>query len=170
VGKSELEFHHARTIVLIRRKLEWTQSVNDFWRMWREEDVFLLRNLDSRWLISACDTIVDISNDQEMRAAAAAATLFANTCKLYETERLMKTSLESVDTEKSGDRVELYDGLTAFVVGRGDMVHNLFARVGTLNDGCVANKILKEVMNRARQNDTVFRRFGDIHEVEHTRW
>src|ERR1044071_2745543 len=62
-SKSMLEFFHAGTIVHLRRGIGLDVHTDRFERMWREEREFLLEALDLRWLISACDTIVDISQD-----------------------------------------------------------------------------------------------------------
>ena len=55
-------------------------------------------------------------------------------------------------------------------VQEGDMVYNLLGRVEALNGHCVAPRIMKELVRRALQHDTVFRRFGDVHQSERTKW
>jgi hypothetical protein len=90
----------------------------------------LCSNLDARWLVSACDTIIDHFNEPDEIATAIAGSMFMNTVKLYETERLTQATVRSFDEVfKDGSRVPLCDGMSAFVVGGGDMVKNLVRRV-----------------------------------------
>jgi hypothetical protein len=73
--------------VLLRRRIDLETNLARTRMLWRSEAPFLVAKLDSRWLVSACDTIIDHWHEPEERALALAGTLFANTIKLYETER-----------------------------------------------------------------------------------
>src|SRR5690348_17064034 len=55
-GNSELCFAHAQLIVCIRRSRELADALPMFFKLWRDEPEFLAKHLDSRWLISTCDT------------------------------------------------------------------------------------------------------------------
>jgi hypothetical protein len=174
-GKSQLEFFHAATVVFIRRRLNLPETADRFWRMWRAEGDFLASRLDSRWLVSACDTIIDTANDQGERALAIAGTLYANTMKLYETERLALGTRhlgpENYDTGTGDARHELFDGVTAFNLGRGDMIAKLMRRLDRkVNRNRVAGRILVELIGRAHRSDTVYSRFAAAHERPKTAW
>lgn len=174
-GRSQLEFFQAATVVFIRRRLNLPDTVDRFWRMWRAEGDFLASRLDSRWLVSACDTIVDTANDPGERALAIAGTLYANTMKLYETERLALGTRhlgpESYDTGIRDARHELFDGVTAFNPGRGDMISKLMRRLNLkLDQDRVAGRILVELIGRAHRSDTVYSRFAAAHERPETAW
>lgn len=169
-GKSYLGFFHAATIAFIRRGENLAHCLSNFNRMWAQEGEFLRAELDSRWLIAACDTIIDHGQDKQEVATAIAATLFMNTVKLYETEWLtQQKTREYDDVFATSLQVPLVDGLSAFLVGRGDMVQNLLARV-KLADSPVAGAILQELVARANKHDTVFSRMRKLHTNPKTLW
>ncbi|MBK8506179.1 MAG: hypothetical protein IPL46_30655 [Saprospiraceae bacterium] len=158
-GCSQLELIHALTIVYIRRGMRENESINLFWLMWSKESNFLLQKLDSRWLISAADTIIDVSNEPNEKTTAFAATLFMNMIKLYETERLYNNfSLES-NIQLPKKYLDLFDGLSAFVEG-GDMINNLMERSLKISSNSNSGGILRELMRRSFQHDTVLYRIA----------
>jgi hypothetical protein len=59
--------------------------------MWAEEAHFLAKALNTKWLVSACDTFADHSNDDAERATALLAATMIKTIKIYETERLFRS-------------------------------------------------------------------------------
>lgn len=143
----------------------------NFRRIWAEEGEFLCSRLDSRWLVSACDTIIDHFEERDEVATAVAGTLFMNTVKLYETERLVQQPARGFEEVLGADRrVTLFDGMAAFLVGRGDMVRNMLDRVTRGADSPIASPILKELIRRANTHDTVFKRFRDLHTNPRTLW
>ena len=81
-GKTYLEFFHAATTCFIRRRLNLDHCLANFRQIWQEESVFMCEHLDTRWLVSACDTIIDHFEDPNEVAVAIGGTLFMNTCKL----------------------------------------------------------------------------------------
>ncbi|GGJ11481.1 hypothetical protein [Neoroseomonas lacus] len=162
LDRSELLFIHAGCVVALRRRLAVDHFLPLYLRLWREEKAFLLRELSLRWLVSACDTLVDRGETPVQRAVALSGSLLANSMKLAETERLRSRLVED-DAEPPRPRPptgDLFDGMTTFRPG-GDMVDNLFRRlvqVATLDD--VAGPILQEVARRVRRADTVVRRLA----------
>lgn len=175
-GRSHLELFHAIVIVLIRRGIEKARHAELFNAMWQAEQGFLCRTLDIRWLISACDTIVDVSERSEDAAVAYAGTLFMNTIKLYETENVASgTPGARPGEQRSYDPINglvpLFGGLSAFVIGHGDMIANLHARARSICRGeTPAQAILAELIGRANEHDTVLRRFRDVHQKQDTLW
>lgn len=172
VGRTELELYHALLMVMIRRKINLQKNIQRARDLWAYETDFLCRNLDSRWLVSACDTIMDYWPEDTERALAATGALFTNTLKLYETERWVTGQADATQQyEMVNGRVSLHDGLSAFVIGHGDMVVNLHRRIRHLCSGNTpAGKILYELLSRASKFDTVFKRFKDVHRDESTNW
>lgn len=171
-GSPELGLYHAALTVLIRRGIDLEANITKVQILWRNEGEFLCRNLDSRWLVSACDTIIDHWPDSSERALAMAGSLFTNTLKLYETERWStgQYSARPEYRELSG-RIPLHDGLSAFTIGQGDMIANLHRRVQSfLRDGSAAALILNELLKRASTHDTVYRRFRSVHKNAATLW
>jgi hypothetical protein len=169
-GEPQIDFYHAALTVLIRRRIQGELAQQHFERVWSEQSDHLLSSLSARWLVSACDTIMDCSADPVERAMACAASNLMNTIKLYETERLAngpsRTSLESLATP-----VPLFDGMTSFSVGWGDMILNLRKRTEAICSGnTTASKILRELLRRADRADTIYRRLAQVHVIDDTRW
>jgi LPS sulfotransferase NodH len=175
-GTSSLLLYHAVINFLIRRSIDLQANITRFIELWENDRAFLLVNLDSRWLVSACDTIADHHPDATQRALAMAGTLFINTLRMYETERSLsaKNEAEASDiaaTPSLSNRVALYDGLTAFAIGQGDAIQNLFRRIEKLGaDDTTAGAILHELVARANSNDTVFARLRAVHRNPATMW
>lgn len=161
LDRSELLFIHAGCVVALRRRLAVDHFLPLYLRLWREEKDFLLRELSLRWLVSACDTLVDRGETPVQRAVALSGSLLANSMKLAETERLRaRPAGDDAAVPPRAPTGDLFDGMTTFRPG-GDMVDNLFrrlAQVATLDD--VAGPILQEVGRRVRQADTVVRRLA----------
>lgn len=101
--------------------------------------------------------------------------MLINTVKLDETERLTLPSLETSQPRLAalrGKYVDLFDGLTAFGVGRGDMVRNLVMRLDRTSktDDAFVSRIFFAAVERLFHNDTVFLRFGHLHTNDATKW
>lgn len=171
-GCSMILFYHAWLIVGIRRQDDVALRERQFFELWKSERDFLLQNLNARWLVSACDTMADVSPDRAERSVALAASLLANTVKLYETERLLASSGESCVSEHHiGCRPKaLFDGMTTFAVGAGDMIRNLIERCARESSWTISGAILLELLRRMNALDTVFRRLQRCHRNPATRW
>lgn len=171
VGRTEIEYAHAAMTVLLRRRVSEERSWKRFQQIWEECEPLLLQRLNTRWLVSACDTICDHSPDRAERALALAGSLLMNTVKLYETEMWMKE-----EGAKGYDRfpkmgMTLFDGVTPFMVGGGDMIANLNKRLkSACENPTTASNILKEIFRRLHVNNTVFQRFQLLHTTEFTKW
>lgn len=160
IDRSELLYIHAGCVVALRRRLALDHFLPLYLRLWQEEQAFLLKELSLRWLVSACDTLVDRAESPVQRAVALSGTLLANSMKLAETERF-QLGLDGRDLPRPRRAAEdLFDGMTVFRPG-GDMIGNLFRRleqVATLDP--IAGPILAEVARRVQNADTVVRRLG----------
>lgn len=172
-GSSELEFLVASTIVHIRRDIRADAYFDQFSTIWSAHTDFLLERLSSRWLVSCCDTIADRSDDESEKTIAFSASLFMNTIKLYESERLAQSLVGpapqplKTSTIPELKRVPLFDGMTVFLIGRGELIQNLMQRLENLDPkNSLAASILKQLVARAQHFDTVFRRFKAIQKSE----
>lgn len=169
-GEPLLHYHHAALSVLIRRDIQRDLVLQQFEAMWRAEPDCLLR-LSMRWLISACDTLMEYAPDMTDRTAGAMGSFLGNTVKLYETERHFGGATSAMDAEAAATPVPLFDGLTSFSVGYGDMIFNQRVRFAQLaSAGSFAHRIVLEIIARLDANDTVFSRFAKLHKVDDTRW
>lgn len=160
VGQLEIKFAHAAMIVLLRRKISVETVYRHYRALWSAHSDILLEILDSRWLVSACDTLSDLSDDPDEARTATLISLFVNTVKLFETERVMD-GRQHVQGARLTQRTPLYDGLTGFMVGEGDMVANLVRRLDqTLRHDSLVDRIARQLITRALFSDTVFSRFN----------
>lgn len=125
-GQSLIAFYHAVLIVRMRRGEQIGTTFRDLWAV---EGQFLKRNLRLRWLISACDSIIDDDAfEPAERALALAASMLTATVKLYETERLDLGSGQQARPYSQANVQPLFDGMTTFSIGYGDLVSNLIKR------------------------------------------
>jgi len=169
-GDPQINFFHAVLNVLIRRDVQKQQAVRHFDALWEEHGDHLLSSLSARWLVSACDTLMDCSHDPVERALACTASTLMNTIKLYETERL-SNGPAAFHLEELARPVSLFDGMTSFSVGYGDMIRNLRERTRAIcARDTVAAKIVLELLSRADRANTIYYRLATIHRVDGTRW
>ena len=66
-GKSELEFYHAQLNVLLRRKYRLKETYKKFKKLWDNEHTYLVKKLNTRWLISAADSFLDNDKDDHVK-------------------------------------------------------------------------------------------------------
>jgi len=176
VNQSELCYTHAKIIVLIRRDFETKNHYSLFEQLWKEEKDYLLKNLNTRWLISATDTFADLSNDDAIKSLSVACSCLLNTVKIQESERFI-TNFDSYkdDNEKitrldNEERIPLFDGTSVFKVGTDDTLRNMRWRIDKAAKINIAGEILLEVFLRLQVHDTVFKRLKDKHKRSKTGW
>ncbi len=177
IGRSELEFFHAKLVVCIRRHLDLDRDLKIYFDLWTKEVDYLCDRLSLRWLISAADTFADHAPDGKSQVLGLAASLLVNTIKLVETERMIQDTVQASDSSKVTSKISdsemeipLFDGLTVFRVGRGDMIRNLRDRLLHVSQGDPAGQILREVFARIQAYDTVYHRFRNRHIRKNTMW
>ncbi|MCO6178863.1 hypothetical protein [Ciceribacter sp. RN22] len=174
-GQSELVYHHAKLIVLLRREFRVKETFAQFKELWESEAEFLCEHLNIRWLVSAADTFADHDRDRAVRNAALLVSLLVNTVKVYETERFITAAAGNPVVD---DRVELlqtelvplFEGLSCFTVGTDDTLRNMRWRLEKAFDDGVLGMILKTVYDRLQVNDTVFARLRALHRRDRTGW
>ena len=175
VGERELSYTHAKIIVLIRRDFETKKHFVIFEQLWHQEKKYLLKNLNTRWLIAATDTFVDYSNDDAICALSLACSCLLNTVKIQATEHLIMQTKNRLDDSKTvhtlqNERVALFDGVSAFAVGTDDTLRNMRWRIDKMAKKNIAGEILLEVFLRLQRHDTVYKRFKDRHARDRTGW
>ncbi|MGQ0567591.1 MAG: polysaccharide pyruvyl transferase family protein [Gemmobacter sp.] len=170
-GQPLIWLYHATVIAGLRRRLDAEANWDRFARLWAAHGDWLLANLDSRWLISACDTIADHHPEATVRAAGLAVSAALNILRLSETERRARGGPDLRPLGRRHDPLRLYDGLRWFAIGKDDTVANLFARLDRVrDDATLPGRILATLLSRATDHDTVFRRLSDAHDDPATRW
>src|SRR5579871_259500 len=169
-GAPLLCFAHAQLVVCIRRKIDLDQNVPAFLKLWAEEFEFLAAHLNSRWLISACDTFADYGSDAQ-KAGAMLLVVLINTVKLAETERLAlldpnprREKFDAIAASHDAKvHIELWDGLVAYTPFAGDMPRNMLRRLATLTGKDRAlNVIARILIHRAIAADTLLGRLGRL--------
>lgn len=174
-GKTELEYYHAKLNVFLRRGIKTKETFKMFTDLWEHEADFLLKNLNSRWLISAADSYIDHDKNTLSRAFAFSAICLVNSCKLCETERFVNNSKTTeYDPDKlkrlKNERVALFDGTSAFAIGTCDTLRNMRWRLDSMKNELVSFKILQEIFYRINTHDTVYKRMADRHTNKNTLW
>lgn len=170
--RSELLFYHAALISLIRREIDTSHAFLRFRAIWTEETDFLRRELDSRWLVSACDTFADHAPNPTVRALAMAGSILVNTVKLYETEN-WATGRRGQDLPYRAVtlQTQLDDGLSVYQIGSGDLIRNMRNRLRAMPiPEHPISAILAELFRRLHMQDTVFHRFHDEHYNPASNW
>jgi hypothetical protein len=176
IGQSQLCYTHAKIIVLIRRDFEAKKHFKIFEQLWQEEKNYLLKNLNTRWLISATDTFTDHSNDDAVRSLSLACSCLLNTVKMQESERFIINAQECTDDKgkitklDNEERFALFDGTSVFKFGTDDTLRNMRWRIDKAAKLNIAGEILLEIFLRLQQFDTIYKRSKDRHSRDKTGW
>lgn len=174
-GQPDLLWHHAKLIVLIRREFQTSAQYSEFRTLWEQESTFLKKNLNIRWLISACDTFSEHDDDPSVRSVGMMTSLLANTVKMQESERFITQSQNlSVDPLQVATLQEklvpLFEGMSCFTVGTDDTLRNMVWRLQPFMEVTPTGLILEEVWKRLQEENSVFNRMRNLHQREKTRW
>ena len=176
VGQSELCYTHAKIIVLIRRDFEAKNHFTIFEQLWEEEKNYLLKHLNTRWLISAADTFADLSDDDSIKSLSVACSCLLNTVKMQESERFIMNA-DSCDSDKdkmgrldNEERIPLFDGTSVFKFGTDDTLRNMRWRIDKVAQLNIAGEILLEIFLRLQEFDTIYKRSKKRHKRHKTGW
>ncbi|WP_300013694.1 sulfotransferase family 2 domain-containing protein [uncultured Roseobacter sp.] len=163
-GASRLAHLLACTIVVLRRDPKCKTAATLFWRILDEQFDVIRSELSLRWLVSIADTLADFGRDTEERAIGLSASVFANTSKLYESERMVFLPKRPWPPKKRMARGgALFDGLITYWTEKGDLINNMIKRSAKIAElSPTAGKVLMEVVERLQKGPTVYRRFALI--------
>lgn len=156
VGKPVVCHELIKQIILLRRGIDTDINTERFFDLWETYHETLLKELDTRWLLSVVDTAVDVGDDQES-AVAMNISQCINQCNIH-------TSLlvNAVDGRLDGNKLQremkmpTWDGMITVDVPTGDMIHNMMIRM----DKVIAtepwlNDIWTELKNRLRTQENL---------------
>lgn len=177
-GKPELLFYHAKLIVMIRREYKVKKHYKAFEELWNKEHEFLLSNLNLRWIISACDTFIDYSDDDALSGICLAIVMLVNTVNMYESERhfwdmdkLTNANYKENKIPENALHLLLFDGLEGILPERGDTLRNMRWRMDSMGKKSkLGGSILSEVFYRLNNNYSVYSRFKPLHQKQRTQW
>lgn len=127
----------------------------------------ICKSLNTRWLISICDTYADYGSPIEARNALIVSVL-VNMEKLGQTQRLLQKD-STIDTGKmkyykNSKPIYLWDGMTSFNINNGDLTKNLFRRMDSLiKYSPEIYMIFKTLIHRLAKEDTILSSLNKIH-------
>ena len=176
IGNYELCLTLAKTIVLIRREYKVKKYFQIFESLWYQESKFLLKHLNSRWLISSIDTFFDHSQDKNIIYLSLACNVLANSIKIYESERFLtdaESNIDNIDKQRDLDnemRFSLFDGMSVFKYGTDDTLRNMRWRINKVCKDNIAGEIFLELLKRFNHFDTAYKRAKDRHNRNRTAW
>lgn len=171
-GLPQVVLAHAALVVLIRRETALEAALDRYFALWDRHEAVLLASLSLRWLVSAADTFADHGRSAAERATGLATALFANTIKLYETERVFSLNLDPTEADYRAQTPQFdLGGMVPFNVQRGDTVGNMFDRKDRVIAGLgVSGRVLDEVTTRCANLETVYSRFRKLHVSKGHKW
>jgi hypothetical protein len=156
---------------LLRRDIDFDRNFANFNALWESHGDFLLKNLQSRWLISTLDTYIMCPRSPAEQAWAFMGAFFMKTIKLYESENMRRSSYPDLRKPAQGPlpnrmrkrhgRVMLFEGIQTFNVNApGDMIEKMEKRLMTVESDELCYRICCELWRRAHQKQTIYRRMG----------
>lgn len=156
IGKPEVCHTLASHIVRLRRKPKDTEEQNKFNDLLLKYLHIFLQEMDIRWLLSICDTLVDIG-DPLTSATAMNVVQCINRCNLDST-----ILVNVVDGRLDGDKlaheikVPTWGGMITADVPTGDMIYNMMNRLdAVVSKHPLLWQIWVEIKNRSREDENI---------------
>lgn len=161
----------------LRRGIETEATWRDFRRCLEEHEAELLATLNTRQLVSVCDTFADYGDPIERRNAMLAAVV-VNMEKVAQSYLLWKLDYDpgAFDTADCAPsrKVQLWDGMNSFHTVIGDVTSNMFARLHSLLDETpLIAAIFRELLARLERHPTILGSLNRVHGhvfEPHIRW
>ena len=149
IGKPAVCHSIAEHIIHLRRNTEDTKHRALFWERLSKYESVLLEHMDVRWLLSICDTVVDIGNHVQS-AVAMNIVQCINRCNLDSTIVANAVDGRLVGNKLSHEiKVPTWGGMITADVPTGDMIYNMMCR-------------LDKVVSRDPQLERIWCRIKDI--------
>jgi hypothetical protein len=160
-------------IVNLRRKIDTETSWAQFRAIVETQTERLCRELNTRWLISVCDTYIDLGTDVERRNAMFV-TMLANLEKVGQTFLMWRVNYDrpfEVPGEHTPRKLRLWDGMTSMHLDIGDVTNNLFRRLHVLLESTPhLQAIFNAVVARLATHETILgslnKRHGHVFETD----
>jgi hypothetical protein len=161
-GKPEKCLEMAVCIVHIRRKINLEKNLFKFNELLTDQHV--IKNMDTRWLVSMCDTIIDHGSHEDA-SKAAIITTYINLLKLSGTYLILcdhKLNESHINNDFSRNK-PIYDGVIAFTLKNEDALINLHRRLQKImnNNDSGLKYVWSEILKRIRSSEnpiTMFER------------
>lgn len=167
VGKSQLALLNALLISNLRKSAAPDTAAALFQRLWHEQHVHLIEQLDLRWKVSSVITFADHGTTDVQRQVGQALRMLFSMMKLYEFERLYSRVPPDKPYPARG-RVEtaLPMEMDDFSIRKGGLDVNILAPVWelALNDPVIAPLADHLMQELNHDPSTIFRRFRKMRE------
>ena len=158
IGKPEVCHELVSVIIYLRRGIDIADNTDKFYALLDEYLDEILEHYDLRWLISICDTIVDISDDA---TSAAAMNLVLTVNQLNMMATLLdiagdgRPSLDKL-AKNPGHKRPTWDGMIALDIYQGDTMFNMVKRLNTImaRDELL-NELWEEIKHRLEDDRSV---------------
>jgi hypothetical protein len=150
----------------IRRGIDVERNFERFRVLVEGQTERVCSDLDTRWLVSVCDTYADFGTPVESRNAMFV-SLLANFEKVSQSYVYWKLGYEGsleVPADHEPRKVPLWDGMSSFHLSVGDVTNNLFARLGRLMEPTPhIARIYETVRDRLRDHETILGALNKYH-------
>ncbi len=156
VGQPEICHELVKHIMYIRRGIDSEYHSQCFYDLWEKYSDVLIKEYNSRWLISVVDTVVDTGEHLEA-AVAMNISQCINRCGLDVALQINSVNY-AYDVQRVGMEIKVptWDGLETPDIPTGDMMHNMMVRLdGVVSTVPMLNEIWLEIKNRLRGITTV---------------
>jgi hypothetical protein len=163
-------------IVKLRRNIDRDSSWGELRALVEANIDRICRELNTRALVSVCDTYADYADPVESRNAMLV-SLLVNTEKTSQSYVLWRVNYIApfrVPLSHHPRRVPLWDGMDSFHLEIGDVTNNFFGRLDRLMSSTpTIERIYREVVERIRTHPTILGSLNKFHQhvfEPNTRW
>lgn len=150
------------SIVYLRRNTNPDENWAEFQRLMAAHHETIIDELDTRWLVSICDTYADKGGDIEAIQGLLIST-FCNLIKLGDTFKLVCVDPSCDEVKLQIQPQELWDGMTSYLVCAGDMPRNLINRLNSrMGTNPVFRKLWTTVLSRVARSENFLTSLGRL--------
>lgn len=156
IGLPEVCHQLVTHIIHLRRKPNSIEHTEAFYKLWTQYEEVLLEHLDVRWLLSVCDTLVDVGEPHQS-AVAMNIVQCINRCNLDAT--ILHIVVDGgIDTEKlkKANKFETWGGMITADIPSGDMLHNMMVRLDSVvKTDIICERIWKRIVELSRNENSI---------------
>lgn len=171
IGKPEVCHMLVAEIIKLRRNPGNQTARETFWELLNNYTDVILENYDVRWMLSICDTVVDIG-DKLQSAIAMNLVQCVNGTNIHHSI-LVNAVDGNIDANKLRHelKVPTWGGMITADIPNGDMIHNMMNRLdAVIEQDELLNKIWITIKDRGRnESNLVMNHFCNASNFEHQR-
>ena len=171
IGKPEVCHMLVAEIIKLRRNPGNQTARETFWELLNNYTDVILENYDVRWMLSICDTVVDIG-DELQSAIAMNLVQCVNGTNIHHSI-LVNAVDGNIDANKLRHelKVPTWGGMITADIPNGDMIHNMMNRLdAVIEQDELLNKIWIKIKDRGRnESNLVMNHFCNASNFEHQR-